>query len=755
MEKPIYTNIFDKIDYERFNRNEDLIKFYNLDNPNIKKIGLLYTGNINTFQKNKKIHENLIKNLKKTYQLDVIGFYKENDRYLFSIDDFNFDYTYQVESKFPFRINKKFNEFLEYPMKKSIKQLYNYYNVYQKLILHQKKNNCYYDILINLDYSSKLLIDYITFEGLKDEIYTSSGNKLLGNIYQNKFINLNFVLGKQYLMKCFYNSICHVNEFKQVFINNVILKVLENYNIKNNIIYNLPINENKFTINDNIYIHDVIRVKCSKKTLNFRIHFTIIFLDYYFYINNIDNDIYQNHYIINTKLNENDIYKNIDYYLSEILYYIMIKFNFKKLVFIFDKNTDMNQLITFKNRVSKLNHENQLLDKEIIIKNKYVKNKLIYNNEYSLTDYIKFNSNNEYVENCLKLKNYKTEKIAILYCGNIRQYTPEKHKIFINFLEKKYNCKVDCFYQIFKNDQFYSIFIEKYKEYFVHGVELENDNLPFIVNEKSNDNLYCSAYQNCSQLYSYYKVFESFVEYQKTNNIFYEYVFRIRYDFEALNYENMSLDENILYIANNCIFKDNFKKISFDDRFGYSSQNIMWCYFNAFCHLNDCNLIHAETFLNTVINNYNINYIVSDIKIQSLDNNNIISYINIYIVFSLEFINLYFNELNRLIIIIDIKRNNIKMFNSEGIYGTIWNCLCEIINKNKNIKLDIILLNITKIIDEYNKKTYKYFLHVNNYTLYEDIKYLQENSNININFINQFDYQNKNYKLLEYIHSFN
>lgn len=239
---------------------------------------------------------------------------------------------------------------------------------------------------------------------------------------------------------------------------------------------------------------------------------------------------------------------------------------------------------------------------------------------------VDFKDHKEYILNFLKLKNPINKKFGILFSGNIRSFK-SCYGEFLDLLKQlqKDKHEYDIFYCIFDNEKLSEVPFE-----FTDGVKIKNK-LDFKVDEKYNNNTFIMLEQYISQLYGYYSVFQKVVDYQKNNNIYYEYLMRIRFDHKVWIDKFIFNDSIILPKTN--IFHD------MNDRTAYGAQYNMYYYFNAVSFINDYNKpIHAESYIKHILevknrklffdNNFKDKKVYLTLKETVINNSNINLYLN-------------------------------------------------------------------------------------------------------------------------------
>lgn len=203
--------------------------------------------------------------------------------------------------------------------------------------------------------------------------------------------------------------------------------------------------------------------------------------------------------------------------------------------------------------------------------------------------HLNLNNHDDYIFNFLKLKNPHVKKFGILFSGNIRSFK-SCYNEFLNILKKlrEDNYDYDIFYSLFDNEKLSDVPFQ-----FTDGIIIKNK-LDFNVDERYNKNTFIMLEQYVSQLYGYYSVFQKVVDYQKNNNIYYEYLMRIRFDHKVW-IDKFIFNDNIILPTTN-IFQD------INDRTAYGTQYNMYYYFNAISFMNQYNKpIDAESYIKYIL----------------------------------------------------------------------------------------------------------------------------------------------------------
>lgn len=197
----------------------------------------------------------------------------------------------------------------------------------------------------------------------------------------------------------------------------------------------------------------------------------------------------------------------------------------------------------------------------------------------------KYFDDKEYIKNILGLDAPEYKKFAIILLGNIRTFKKCIENL-CNVFDKirKLDYSFDIFYCTPDNEimEYNSLF------QFTDGVMI-NKELDFSVDESFNGNTYVSLKNYVHQIYGYHVGFQKIIEYQKKNNIYYENIFRLRFDHQII------FDE---FIFNEKIITPHTNFFKMNDRSAYGKQYKMYFYMNCIAFMNMYkNKIHAETFL--------------------------------------------------------------------------------------------------------------------------------------------------------------
>lgn len=369
-------------------------------------------------------------------------------------------------------------------------------------------------------------------------------------------------------------------------------------------------------------------------------------------------------------------------------------------------------------------------------------------------DKSKYFNDKDYINNILELDNPEFKKFAIILLGNIR--TLKKNiKNLSDVFEKmrKLNYSFDIFYCTTDTDVIeYNSFFQ-----FADGLIIDEE-LDFSVNESFNNNTFLSLKRYIHQIYGYHVGFKKIIEYQKKNNIYYENIFRLRFDHQIL-LDDFIFDEKII------IPYTNFFRMN--DRTAYGKQYKMYFYMNCIAFVNDYKKkIHAETFLYDILsenyckiyvdNGFEDKKVLYSLKktIKNYKNLNIIINYNkkdTKICFSI-FFNTFIPDYKLYLYIkYDLNSKSFKFITiDENVFSIVKNNISffeKNIQKNDEINNLFIstFFDILKWIKNINKDINFYF-YTDDHSDINFIKLLKEKElNINIIYTNIFNFLSTNY----------
>jgi len=292
------------------------------------KVAILYSGNLRSFKYVFENHKKLFKQINdKGYEYDL--FYQVfDDENMIFLDNFKDGIT--INGKMDFSVNEEEGLNLFSTLQQIVSQMYGWYNVFNRFIEFQNKNNTYYEYVVRIRYDITIETNKNIFNFADDNNIYSLKHLAMSVNEPNYMINDRLFYGKQHNMYYPMNTLCFINNYRQIHVETLLGKVIVHNNLKISYIddcrftkpsnYLFLENYNSKKNNElNIFIYvDNLRIKVNIDCVN---KFFINLLDNKLYM--IDRDCFNDNIILFLKLLifklENLKTKEIEDYVSCVL----------------------------------------------------------------------------------------------------------------------------------------------------------------------------------------------------------------------------------------------------------------------------------------------------------------------------------------------------------------------------------------------------------------------------------------------------
>lgn len=420
------------IETDKFNT---LIKFSNeaeyiknvlklSENYQVKKVAILYSGNIRSFSNCIDNHLKVFEYLKLYgYTFDI--FYQNfKNEPLYNKHIFKDGIT--TDSELDFNVNEYKNNNLYCSTYQNICQIKGYYDVFQFLINYQKINNIYYECVLRFRYDSELFFNtrkykiefdkisipvFLTFDDiLSDDKYIYTPSKGSCSVEsENRMFNDRLFYGRQHNMYIPMNAISFVNNYDKIHAETMIGNIIVDNNLKIFYVDKLLFDKKRISIFDDLYPENKLNIFCYLDDTGIKVNIYDIY--FFIYIDDTKVKIIQN---LDMKYEKDIIFNNhLEKYLLDNIKFINIYYNIICNNINKDPNTDTDYYIIY--NICLYIFLNSILQ--------FIKRDFQYD--------IYLNFDNFLFQN--EIKNYQNVK-NIFYINN--KLKQNKYYNFMNFMEK-------------------------------------------------------------------------------------------------------------------------------------------------------------------------------------------------------------------------------------------------------------------------------------------------------------------------------